>query len=305
MSDGGQGHEGRPSLGHHYDSHAQQYESGKLGMWLFLVTEILLFGGLFCAYAVYRANHPEIFVYAHTFLDKTLGAVNTIVLLLSSLTMAWAVRAAQLGQRRLLVALLAVTLACACLFLGIKRIEYEEKWKHGLLWGERFRYEQLQEHGAGHGEASGAAHAEDHAAAVDGPAAAAGRDTEPADAAAGEPAAGAGEQGAGAPGDGTTWPAPGEAPGGLAEADAPGAAHVAAADIPHNVHVFFGIYFAMTGLHAVHVLAGMAVIIWLMVRAAKGHFGRRYFTPVDLGGLYWHLVDVIWIFLFPLLYLIH
>ena len=94
----------RRILAHHFDTPQQQFESGKLGMWLFLATEILLFGGLFCAYAVYRANHPEIFIYAHQFLDKTLGGINTIVLICSSLTMAWAVRAAQLGQRRLLVA---------------------------------------------------------------------------------------------------------------------------------------------------------------------------------------------------------
>ena len=110
-------------LAHHFETPRQQFESGKTGMWLFLSTEVLLFSGLFCAYAVYRANHPEIFIYAHQFLDKTLGAVNTLVLILSSLTAAWAVRAAQLGRRRQLVALITATILLACCFLGVKAIE--------------------------------------------------------------------------------------------------------------------------------------------------------------------------------------
>ena len=127
-----------PHLAHHFDSLGQQFESGKLGMWLFLSTEVLLFGGLFCAYAVYRSNHPEIFIYAHQFLDKTLGGINTVVLICSSLSMAWAVRAAQLNQQRLLVILLSLTILGGFGFLGIKFVEYEHKWKHGLLWGARY-----------------------------------------------------------------------------------------------------------------------------------------------------------------------
>lgn len=289
-------HEHPPHLAHHFDTPGQQFESAVLGMWLFLATEILLFAGLFCAYAVYRANHPEIFLYAHTFLDKTLGGINTVVLLFSSLTMAWAVRAAQLGQRRLLVALLATTLLCAFGFLGIKGLEYEHKWKHGLLWGERFAYGELA-----HGE-----HGEHGDLAADG---ASGME----EAHGAEDAHGAG----GAPEPETAPTAPAETsrlapsaagPAGQADPAGDGGAHgagAAAGDAPRNVHIFFGIYFAMTGLHALHVIAGMVVIVWLLVRARRGDFGRRYFAPVDFGGLYWHLVDVIWIFLFPLLYLIH
>jgi cytochrome c oxidase subunit 3 len=241
-------------------------------MWLFLVTEILMFGGLFCAYAIYRASHPEIFLYAHTLLDKNLGAVNTIVLLFSSFTMAWSVRAAMLGQRRLLVALLALTLLCGFGFLGIKAIEYNHKWQHGLLWGERFDYAALQEHAGGHGAEHGDAAADAHAA-DSGTA----HDTE-ADAVMTE----------------------------LDQAAEVTVAHGhAPEDIPRNLHIFFGIYFVMTGLHGVHVIAGMIVIGWLLARAVRGDFGSRNYTAVDLGGLYWHLVDLIWIFLFPLLYLIH
>jgi len=253
-------YEGRHRLAPYFDTRAQQYDSHKLGMWLFLLTEILMFGGLFCAYAIYRTNHPEIFLYAHTLLDKNLGALNTVVLLFSSFTMAWAVRAAMLGQRRLLVGLLAVTLLCGFVFLGVKGVEYHHKWQHGLLWGDRFDYAALQAHGAGHGaEAAAAAGSEGHAVMT-----------------ALDHAAEVTVQHGHAP-----------------------------ASIPRNVHIFFGIYFVMTGLHGIHVIAGMIVIGWLLRRALRGDFGSRNFTAVDLGGLYWHLVDLIWIFLFPLLYLIH
>lgn len=261
--DGAHGH--IPHLGHHYSSLAQQFDAGKLGMWLFLVTEILLFGGLFCAYAVYRANHPEVFIYAHQFLDKTLGGVNTLVLICSSLTMAWAVRAAQLRQRRLLLGMLAATLLFAGGFLGVKAVEYNHKWKHGLLWGKLYA---PVEHSAAH--------------------------------------AGAGAQGGDQAGNGgaATSAAAGDETHDTAGPPSDGAAHGRPVS-PRNVHIFFGIYFVMTGLHGLHVVAGMGLIGWLLIRAGRGQFVDGYFTPVDLVGLYWHLVDLIWIFLFPLLYLIH
>ena len=242
-----------------------------------------MFGGLFCAYAIYRANHPEIFLYAHTLLDKNLGAINTIVLLFSSFTMAWSVRAAMLGQRRRLVGLLLVTLLCGFGFMGIKAVEYKHKFQHGLMWGEQFDYEALAAHGGGHGVEHGA-----EPDAVDS------HDTPVGvgDHAGHDHAAAAAE-------------------GGAVMAELDHAAEVAVAhgaapeSIPDNLHIFFGIYFVMTGLHGIHVLAGMILITWLIVRANRGDFGSRNYTAVDLGGLYWHLVDLIWIFLFPLLYLIH
>ncbi len=252
-----------PHLAHHYGSAAQQREAGKLGMWLFLATEILLFGGLFCAYAVYRANHPEIFLYAHRFLDKTLGTVNTAVLICSSFTMALAVRAAQLGRRRLLMGLLGATILLAFCFLGIKGVEYESKWKEGLLWGRRFHAEL---------PAPPAPAAEPRIPSVP------------------------------ASGDRSTIPPAAEGPEGLA--GPPRAAPVEAA-APKNVQIFFGVYFLMTGLHGIHVLAGIVLLSWMLRRAWRGEFGPAYYTPVDLTGLYWHLVDLIWIYLFPLLYLIH
>src|SRR6266581_7700360 len=126
----GDGHD--PHLAHHFDTPEQQFASGKLGMWVFLATEILMFGGLFCAYSVYRHNLPEVFEYAHQYLDKSMGAINTIVLITSSLTMAWGVRLAQLGKMRGLVICLILTILGGYIFMGIKSIEYKTKWHHHL-----------------------------------------------------------------------------------------------------------------------------------------------------------------------------
>lgn len=260
-----------PHLAHHFETPQQQFASNKLGMWIFLATEVLFFSGLFVAYAVYRANHPEVFIHASELLDKSLGGLNTVVLITSSFTMALAVRLSMLGQTRKLVAALVVTLVLAGGFLGVKAIEYQHKWKHGLLWGQH--YDPHTEH-VEHGDAEHAA-AAPHAAADE---------AKEADAARSNIAPSA------------------TGPTGLAR---PGEDHsIQHVDDPSNVHVFFGIYFAMTGLHGLHVIIGMGLILWLILRARRGEFSRKYFTPVDLVGLYWHLVDLIWIFLFPLLYLI-
>lgn len=252
-------------LAHHFPDVKAQFEAGKLGMWLFLATEILLFGGLFCAYAVYRANHPEIFIYAHQFLDKVLGGVNTAVLIFSSFTMALAVRSAQLSQQKALQYWLALTIVCGFLFLGIKFVEYEHKWKEGLLWGKRFR--------PVHQKA-----------------------TKPQDVPPPKPLQWVN------PEEQSTLPPPSEAPLGIISKPPGGARQEV---VPENVQLFFSVYFVMTGLHGLHVIAGMAVLSWILLRARRGEFSSEYSTPVDLAGLYWHLVDLIWIFLFPLLYLIH
>ncbi len=228
-------------LAHHFDTPRQQFQAGKLGMWIFLVTEVLFFGGLFCAYAVFRANHPEIFSYVHAerFLNTTLGAVNTCILITSSLTMAWGVRCAQRSRQRGLIVCLALTVMFAFGFLGVKYVEYKHKWEGGLLWASKYDPdEHVLEEAEGH--------------------------------------------------------KPDNHDSGDTEQQA-----------RKNAGIFFSIYFMMTGLHAVHVLAGIGAITWLLVRAAQGTFNSSYFAPVDCVGLYWHLVDMIWIFLFPLLYLIH
>lgn len=312
------GHAHPPHLAHHFDTPEQQFDSGKLGMWLFLATEILLFGGLFCAYAVYRSTHPEIFEFGHQFLDKKMGGINTIVLICSSFTMAWAVRCAQLGKRTGLLINLVLTLLCAFGFMGIKYVEYTHKIHSGLLWGTNYNpHLEHGEHGSGdaHSSAPADAPAADALAVSHEPAAAphttvatpAADPTTPASASA--PAGDHVTPGAAAPSavvatvDRTVMADAAPAPAGLAPPAAEGA-H-GAMPSPKNVQIFFGIYFAMTGLHGFHVLAGMICITWLIFGAAKGKFSPEYFTPVDLVGLYWHIVDLIWIFLFPLLYLIH
>ncbi len=328
----GHGSEHPEYLGHHYDTVEQQFDAGKFGMWLFLATEVLLFAGLFCGYAIYRSHHPEVFIYAHQFLDKNMGAINTIVLIFSSFTMAMAVRAAQLGKNRQVVALLAVTLLCGFGFLGIKYVEYKAKWEHGLLWGTKY---QPSEHGS-HAEEPAVPHAAAPAVAQtgapnpghvgtiaeqgSGPGAV--EQASPAAQDHGSPAAQ--DHGAAAsstpsavaigdPGPldvHTNIPPPGVPSVTTAIAPDLGGAggHVtghATTHEPNNVHLFFGIYFLLTGLHGLHVVAGMSAITWALVRTLRGDFSPGYSTPIDLVGLYWHLVDLVWIYLFPLLYLIH
>ena len=221
-------------LAHHFDTKEQQFDSGKLGIWAFLVTEILFFSGLFCAYAIYRSLHPEVFVYASRFLDTTMGAINTAVLIFSSLTAAWAVRAAQMRNKKWLIINIWVTIACACAFMVVKYFEYTHKFEIGITPGGTYTH---------------APQPEDLASMQD----------------------------------------------------------IAAnyGDAPKNVQLFFSIYYGMTGLHGFHVLFGIIVWLWILKRAYRGEFGPKFFGPVDFTALYWHIVDIIWIYLFPLLYLIH
>jgi len=206
-----------PFLLHHYREMGQQFEAAKIGMWLFLVTEVLLFGGLFVGYGIMHAKHPEAFVAAHHHLNRVLGATNTVVLLLSSFTMVLSVWAAQTSRRKLLILFLVLTLLLACAFLGVKYFEYSHKFHEGLLPGKFYSHQ------------------------------------------------------------GDTVP---------------------------GQFMFFSFYFMMTGLHGIHVVLGMAAITWILARAIRGDFSAQYYAPVDITGLYWHLVDLIWIYLFPLMYLI-
>lgn len=179
--------------------------AARLGIWAFLATELLLFGGLFTAYAEFRLAHPDLFHQEHLKLNRLLGALNTVLLLTSSLTMAVGIAAIRQGRQRVLKVCLALTLALAGGFLFIKYLEWSEDFSHGLF-----------------------------------------------------PAS----------------------------------------------NLFFGLYFMMTGLHGIHVLVGMAVMVWLLVRARQGAFSPDYSTPVEITDLYWHFVDLVWIYLFPLLYLV-
>ncbi len=320
-------------LAHHFETPEQQFESGKLGMWVFLATEILMFGGLFCAYAIYRGNHQDVFLYGYGALDKMWGATNTVVLLASSLTMAWGVRAAQKGQQKLLVAMLIATFMGGVGFMCIKGVEYQQKWKHNLFPGTmnafyyeggQAKYPEKLKHAIefidgrnSGGEASGGGgHAPAGHESTDDSKPVEHSDTVEADSASPViiPAV------FGAPADVSTIKPPANpteqgvldsAIDQAGDGSTPSAAHtqilwndLSGAE-QKKVHLFFGIYFMMTGLHGLHVLIGMVLIAWLTFKAFKGQFSKDYFAPVDIGGLYWHLVDLIWIFLFPLLYLIH
>lgn len=310
---GGHGHHNAeyPFLAHHFETPAQQFDSAKLGMWLFLVTEVLFFGALFVAYAVLRARFPEVFKYASGYLDTTMGGINTIVLILSSLTMAFGVYFAQTGRKLALIVCLWLTMAGAAGFMVIKYFEYTHKFHVHLVWGEGF-YKPVTDDGG-----LEAAILTDKAPAPVAPAlttVGAGSVAQPAASGSSVPAfvvMPAGEATAIAP--------PAVGPVGMApavvdehaaaHAEDPathghGELHLDDAAMPPNTHLFFAIYYAMTGLHGIHVLIGMGVIGWLILRASRGEFGPKYYTPVDLVGLYWHIVDLVWIFLFPLFYLI-
>jgi cytochrome c oxidase subunit 3 len=307
---GGHGHDAahgeHPFLAHHFDTPKHQFESGKLGIWIFLVTEVLFFGGLFCAYAVYRGLHPEIFVYAHYYLDTFWGAVNTGVLIVSSLTAAWAVRNAQLGEQKKLVTNIVVTIVLACCFLCVKYIEYSHKFHDNVLPGRHFNpthevwelesYKKAHgEHGGGHGE-----HAAPTGAGAEGHASAETAATAPTDTTSvPQPAQPGAHPGEGAP----AAPAAGAAAAGTEASKKP--TPPGALERPRHASVFFSIYFFMTGLHGVHVVAGIITWLWLLRRALRGEFGPQHFGAIDYAALYWHLVDLIWIYLFPLLYLIH
>jgi cytochrome c oxidase subunit 3 len=224
VSKGEEHHEHPPFLAHHFDTPVQQFDTAKLGMWVFLAQELLFFSGLFVAYGIYRSWYPEIFAQASAQLDRTMGTINTLVLLVSSLTAALAVRSAQLGKRNQTSAYLIITIICACIFLIVKYFEYHHKFEAGLLPGRYFH---------------------------------------------------------------------------------PVAQHLKpGTHLGPEAHVFFSLYFIMTGVHAIHIIVGIGVLIWILRRNIRGDFSKEYFTAVDITALYWHLVDLIWIYLFPLLYLI-
>jgi cytochrome c oxidase subunit III len=202
---------------HQFDDMAQQHSADSLGMWAFLLTEVMFFGGLFLGYTVYRWAYPQAFAEASHHLDVWLGSINTAVLIASSLSMALAVHSAQTNERRGLIRFLLLTVLLGLVFLGIKGTEYLHKFEEHLIPGANFAY-----------------------------------------------------------------PGP----------------HA------HQVQLFFSFYFGMTGLHAFHMIVGIGLLAALVWQAGRGRFSADYNAPVELIGLYWHFVDIVWIFLFPLLYLL-
>jgi cytochrome c oxidase subunit 3 len=206
-----------PALAHHFDDLAQQNEAATLGMWVFLVTEVLFFGGALMAYAIYRSWYPQAFAAASHELDVVLGTINTAVLIASSLTMALAVHAAQSDDRKRLTLFLIVTMALGTAFLGIKSVEYYTKFVEHHVPGSGFQFEPRYF---------------------------------------------------------------------------------------QQAQIFFSVYFVLTGLHALHMIIGLGILTWMLVWVGNGTITREYSSPIEISGLYWHFVDIVWIFLFPLLYLI-
>lgn len=276
MSDA-HGHGDKPFLAHHFEDEDHQFDSGKLGIWAFLVTEILFFSGLFCAYVIYRAMHPEVFTFASNALNTQMGAINTGVLIFSSLTAAWAVRNAQLGQKTGLIVNLSITILCAFGFMGIKYHEYSHKFHLGLFPGDKYEAKE----GAYGDESKGNANTVAFTSPEEEESA---EETEP----------------------GVAFSRGDTAEAELAEEElAPWNDPNVPETTKRKLKIFFGIYFCMTGLHGIHVLIGILVLGWLLTRAIRGHFTPTYYGPIDFAALYWHLVDLIWIYLFPLLYLIN
>ena len=214
------GHAAHPALQHHFDTLEQQKESSSLGMWMFLVTEVLFFGGLFATYVLYRLRFPGVFAEASHHLNVPMGAVNTAVLICSSLTMALAIYAAQVNKKKAIVPWLVATIALGATFLVVKAFEYKEKFTHHLVPGPNFDLSQFTP---------------DHA---------------------------------------------------------------------RPAEMFFSLYFVMTGVHALHMIIGIGLLSWLVVQSRKGRYDSTYYNPLEMSGLYWHFVDIVWIFLFPLLYLL-
>jgi cytochrome c oxidase subunit 3 len=401
------GHHGSPFIQHHYDDAQHQFDSGKFGIWLFLAQEVLFFSALFVAYILYRVHHGEIYSYAHKWLDVKMGAINTAVLIFSSLTAAWAVRCAQLNQKRGQILCIALTITCACAFLFIKYFEYSHKYHEQILFGRYFDpcvspggNELITKSNDCMGAKSTIKWDFGAGKAVDGCFESSTLDLDPHE---------LGVQAecdvnevrlahdgktevskksitnrcADKIGDGEEWeknqypcwkvsyqpavcpdltdavkraqgaaarpqvgilvlygeedhqhrghdiaikaeckkPAPVQAPDLLDQPEHKtelgqklveehprheyhGHDLLYAGPPPEHTNMFFTIYFAMTGLHGIHVLFGVFVFLWLLIRASKGHFTSDYFGPIDYAALYWHIVDLIWIFLFPLLYLI-
>ena len=273
-------------------------------MWLFLATEVLFFGGLFVAYAVLRNRFPEVFSYASHYLDTILGGINTAVLILSSLTMALAVRYAQTGKKGAMLLCLWLTLGGAAGFMVIKYFEYQHKIHAHLVWGTTFYTPPHDSAGHAEAEALKTPLAPAPAVVITDPTVAAlpVLAVMPAvDAPAIKPAT---KAPSGMASNAEIAHAEGIKSGHSTIGDHP-SLHLEDARMPPNTHLFFAIYYAMTGLHGVHVIAGGIMIVWLIRRGMRGDFGPQFYTPVDVGGLYWHVVDLVWIFLFPLFYLIH
>lgn len=293
-----------PGLQHQFEDMAQQQESASIGMWMFLVQEIMFFGGLFTVYLVFRSRFPMAFAAGSNHLDAFWGGLNTLVLIVSSLTMALGVYFAQKGNRNMQVLMIILTMLFGMTFLGVKVIEYRDKYNHGLVpvagLNKRIKEEnhgttaESLEQKTGLGESQTKPEPESqHLNSLEAP------KTE--------------ESHANPRGE---FKVPQEdlklatqAQQGHYLTDAEKIGYYANGELSldkfrDKMRIFFWIYFAMTGLHALHMIIGLGIMSWLLYKAWRGTFSAEYYAPVEMSGLYWHFVDIVWIFLFPLLYLL-
>ena len=309
-------HYHQPGLQHQFEDMRQQAESDSIGMWMFLVQEIMFFGGLFTVYLVFRSRYPMAFAAGSNHLNVALGAANTIVLIVSSLTMALAVHYAQLGKRNLQVILIILTMIFGATFLAVKAVEYREKYYDGVVpvSGLNLRTANTKKDSS-RGTTKNLEEQQNQSLDVpetaknqDGPSAAAASDHEKGGAPGGEHASGEGNY---VNPRGDFMPVEAQEGKFLTDAEKIGyfengyeGNEVSAEKFRDKVRIFFWIYFAMTGLHALHMIIGLGVMSWLLYKAWRGAFTPEYYAPVEMAGLYWHFVDIVWIFLFPLLYLL-
>lgn len=264
---------------------------------MFLVQEIMFFGGMFTVYLVFRSKYPMAFAAGSNHLNVWWGAGNTVVLIVSSLTMALAVHYAQLGKRNMQVIMILVTMILGATFLGVKAIEYSDKWKEGIVPVTGLNKRTSSDYGTDHSVSAGYDASSQERSSLP---------------AADETNHGTGEHEYVNPRGEFIWKddslaAMAQKGNFLTEAEKIGyyeGGELSADRFRDKVRIFFWIYFAMTGLHALHMIIGLGLMAWLLWKAFRGTFTSEYYSPVEMSGLYWHFVDIVWIFLFPLLYLL-
>ena len=287
-------HYHQPGLQHQFEDMGQQMESASIGMWMFLVQEIMFFGGMFTVYLVFRSKYPMAFAAGSNHLNEWLGMANTLVLIVSSLTMALAVHYAQLGKRNLQVILIILTMLFGVTFLGVKAYEYKEKYDDGLVPVTGLNAKTKS---PGIPDYSAVEPASQRKTSLEVP---------DADTPSGS------EQKYVNPHGDFQWKddslaVRGQQEGILTTSEKNGYEENGQIDgdrFQDKVRIFFYIYFAMTALHALHMIIGLGIMSWLLWKAYQGTFSAEYYAPVEIAGLYWHFVDIVWIFLFPLLYLL-
>ena len=283
-SETGKFHYHEPGLQHQFEDMQQQEESVSIGMWMFLVQEIMFFGGLFTAYLVFRSKYPMAFAAGSNHLDAFWGGLNTLVLIVSSLTMALTVYYAQKNNRNMQVIMILLTMAFGATFLGVKAIEYTDKYNHALVPVAGWNKHVPEAAGESHSTAKPCWEVDHNAPAEEHPNPRG--DFQFADCSLVKQAL-----------EGNYLTAS-EKVGYFSNGQVDGN------KFRDKVRIFYYLYFVMTGLHALHMVVGLGLMTWLLITAWRGSYNEDYYMPVEMSGLYWHFVDIVWIFLFPLLYLL-